>query len=128
MSAVKRILNRAAHRPFRKYITGWVVGIIYNDGFEWLYHKQGLCSQGHERADYHATTYSTKEKAVKAAKKVADQWQDRPLFIREYIWETPDGGDLPLLGDRSPEMIMLRGEHPGFFYKKNCSNQPELLN
>lgn len=128
MSAVKRILDYRRAHPFRKYVTGWVVGIIYNDGFEWLYHKQGLCSQGYERADYHATTYPTKEKAVKAAKKVADQWPDRPLFIREYIWETPDGGDLPLLGDRSPETIMLRGEHTYSFSKKNLSNQPELLN
>lgn len=69
---------------------GWVCGIIYHDGCEWLYAKNALASN-HEyrcREDEKPTLVETKEQALEHLRKFK-KWDKCPRFVRPYLYEHP---------------------------------------
>lgn len=73
----------------KKYIMGYVVGIIYSDGFEWLTRGNNLVSLRDGTKESNATLYSTPEAAAKKAVALA-KTVNHPVFYRIYTYSTPN--------------------------------------
>lgn len=79
-SAVSRAI---AAGPSKPYLAGYVVGIVYHDGFEWLLTKNGAWAGSHE--DPHV--WPTHADAMKLMRKV-ESTSRFPVFVREYVYST----------------------------------------
>ena len=75
--------KRAFGRKWKVENIGWVAGIIYSDGNEWLYNKNDWCSLW--KQDY--VIFKTMEKAIAHAKKFKPNIKYQK-FVRPYQKET----------------------------------------
>lgn len=94
------------------YLLGFVAGIVYSDGHEWLLNRYGnLCSIKPNPPAYDAAhTWKTLEQARKVAQRkkreVGDEYE---VFVRPYCYTTsnPDTAKgLPLLSTAPPREVI----------------------
>ena len=71
-------------------VIGWVCGIIYHDGNEWLYAEKDLNSSYPDcRKEEKTKMLGSKEKALEHLRKF-NKWERCPRrFIRPYIYDHP---------------------------------------
>lgn len=74
----------------KKVLLGYVAGIIYLDGYEWLATTRDLCSLNPFNKDYVPKIYKTPEQAEKRRKELLASWGEkftpfvRPCFKEIY--------------------------------------------
>lgn len=93
----------------KSYVLGWVIGIVYSDGHEWLFHKRELCSLNIDRKESDPTVYDSPEAARQAAEKLGDYSGMGPMFIRVYWLESHRPQKLQLVSKlKGPHRIDIR--------------------
>jgi hypothetical protein len=75
---------------FRDYLMGYVAGIIYHDGHEWLLTKGGHWQDARPGApkETSAHVWPTREQALAVAR--AAHSAKFPAFVRPYVYSTPN--------------------------------------
>ncbi len=78
--------------PMKRYLLGYVAGIVYYDGSEWLLTKSGQwCSNWPRTKESESHVWATEAQAVIVANKHrASQGKGKsfPVFTRPYCYET----------------------------------------
>ena len=75
----------------KRYLLGYVAGIIYHGGGEWLLTKGGQWSSSHpsrKEDDFHV--WPTKDAAMTVALAGEARGGQFPHFVRAYSYETPN--------------------------------------
>ena len=74
---------------FRAYLMGYVAGIVYHDGSEWLLTKAGhWASNRHDaQPDQQSHVWPTRAQAEAVARKANGEFK---AFTRGYVYSTPN--------------------------------------
>lgn len=69
------------NKTYKNYLIGYVVGVVYLDGNEWLYNK----NKNWKKPEEDPKLFNTIDEAIIWGKKLKT---DLPLFVRAYWCET----------------------------------------
>lgn len=90
MKTLSPVARAANSGPFKSYLMGYVAGIIYHDGGQWLLNRAGgWADERHDaQKDMAAHIWPTFEQAEAVARRVhSDKF---PAFVRAYTYSTPN--------------------------------------